>query len=297
MAKADVDDFKTISKLTQRELNLLLEKYPLSDKCVEEVRQLSTLAMETAKTEGRVHGKKRGMKAEALSAGDIFHLYIAPQIKARVTVFRQTHKDVDVSVNFSFKDIFTLSLDELIKEHSRVLQVEETLNILSLVTAYQRGMIYMAAHQKMYVKEDYEKWLKMNFGICYHTALGYMTVTGLLKSYPTLFVADLSFSQLRKHHRRIREFMKTEEALHGPVTFLTGDTIEPGDITVCSKKFSGDPDHRYADLETPSDEFEAVAKLAKERKLKNTFSGESDDGLSLAELDISDLPPLNNNLN
>ena len=115
---------------------------------------------------------------------------------------------------------------------------EKSLKARMLMVRYQRGLIYLRAHD---LEKDFDKldtWLFDNFQVKYRTATAYMAVSQLINKFPLLIRAGLTFDQMRRHLTRIEKYCETHLGFDETccvVADASEATIEPDPsaVTVC----------------------------------------------------------------
>jgi hypothetical protein len=189
----------------------------------------------------------------------IFEQKILPQIVEKLAEY--DHLEIlgnhEWKVCFNFeKDYTSLSMNELKKQHALILEDEKNLSCLDLVAKYYRGLVYFRARELMRVDENVKLIFHAEFGICYTTAMRYVTFAALIKRYPRLMACGLPYAQITKHHTRLLDHLKTDTGLHDklsqplnvsaqnkPVDIHPSDICVPKTITSTSTN----PDHAYDD--------------------------------------------------
>ena len=143
---------------------------------------------------------------------------------------------------------------EIIKfTYEKIIAAEQKLTSILLLTAYARGMSYLAA--RPFVSGDIKEWYNKEFKTPFRTVCRYQQVTILLMTYPGLLVTGLSFMQCLKHHNRIIEHLIKNEELAShlrTVVMLSvqgnGFEIAPAEVKSIPRahgKLNTDPDYVY----------------------------------------------------
>ena len=207
---------KKIGAFSPDAIETALQITPLSTETVAELKRLSEAL---AKPEQHVKSPKH----KRVSDDELFSRTIAPKIKERVTKYLLTDQDVVIPSLQPLRNPMRMSLTRLIAEIKTITELEASMKLTVLVTQYYRGLLYLAAHTQFDTHEGFKQWLFTHFRISYVTATRYMTVTCLLKKFPTLFVAELTFSTLLRHNKRIRHEFKDNDQVKRSIVIL-GDT-------------------------------------------------------------------------
>jgi hypothetical protein len=168
-----------------------------------------------------------------------------------------------------------------------IVEEEKSLACLDLVVKYYRGLVYFRARELIHDADNIKTAFRTEFGVCYNTAMRYITFAALIKRYPRLMICGLTYPQIIKHQKRLLNHLKTNTALHDmlsqPLEMLAQDKvveISPSDIDVPKVANSTDPDYVFedyfndpADDDIPEDEEEAdwLDKTSKEIFEKTEF--------------------------
>jgi hypothetical protein len=193
-----------------------------------------------------------------LSDKKVFEEKILLQIIEKITEYDRletTHRD-EWKVQFDFlKDYKSYNMEQLKLNHSLILREEQTLSNLNLVVKYYRGLVYCRALEIVGLDGDKKVMFRSDFGICYNTAMRYVSFAALIKRYPRLMICRLSYEQIAKHQKRLLDHLKSNTVLHDQLSQpLNVDVqsknldIEPADINVPRIIYSTDPDFVYEDF-------------------------------------------------
>ena len=202
--------------------------------------------------------EKRRKESKMFRQSDkaIFEEKILPQISEKLTEYGRLEmfgKNCEWKVRLNFQvDYKSLNMNELKMQHAVILEEEKNLACLDLVVKYYRGLVYFRARQLLKVNETVKAMFRTEFGVCYNTAMRYMTFAALIKRYPRLMACGLSFDQITKHQKRLLDYLKTDTGLHDrlsqPLNVSAQDKdieIQPSDICVPNTTFNIDPDYVY----------------------------------------------------
>ena len=187
----------------------------------------------------------------------IFDQKIRPQIAEKVDEYDRLEtagNQVEWKVRFNFIGYYKLlNIAELKKRHALILEEEKSLTCLDLVVKYYRGLVYFRARE-LYLTTNIKTLFRTEFGVCYATAMRYITFAALIKHYPRLMICGLSYAQITKHQKRLLNYLKTDTSLHDklsqPLSVLAQNKaieILPVDIGVLKAIHSTDPDYVYED--------------------------------------------------
>ena len=199
--------------------------------------------------------QKKESKICHLSDKQVFKEKILPQIIAKITEYDrlETSRHIDWKVQLDFlQDYKSFNMEQLKINHSLILRDEQTLSNLNLVVKYYRGLVYCRALEL--VTENIKVMFRSDFGICYNTAMRYVSFAALIKRYPRLIICSLSYEQITKHQKRLLDHLKSDTVLHDrlsqPLNVDVQDKhleIQPADISVPRSVYSTDPDFVYED--------------------------------------------------
>ena len=201
---------------------------------------------------------KKESKIVRLSDKTIFEQKVRPHIGEKLEEYDRLEtagKDVEWKVRFKFLgDYMQLDIEELKKRHAIILEQERSIACLDLVVKYYRGLVYFRARQLREGNENIKTTFRTEFGVCYNTAMRYITFAALIKRYPRLMICGLSYAQITKHQKRLLDYLKTDSGLHDklsqPLSVTAQDkavNIQAADISVSKAAFSTDPDYVYED--------------------------------------------------
>lgn len=107
---------------------------------------------------------------------------------------------------FQYGDIYGMNLEALAGHHGLLMKEECSLKTRMLFLRYQRGLIYMRAHELISDFVKLKNWLFDQFSITYTTATAYMSVASLITQFPLLLKSGLTYDQMRRHLTRIRTY-------------------------------------------------------------------------------------------
>jgi len=249
------DIIQSISKFSQDAIHNAIE-YAVQDK------QAFASTLEAVQSALKKPPKKQKKKVKMYGNKDdeIFQQKVIPQIRDKLSEYDRLEmngKYLEWKVCFDFiRDCQLMNMGELKNYHKEILAQDCTLAQLDLLVKFHRGLVYFRARDLF---EAEKKPLKVAFddelGVCYNTAIRYMTFTALIKRYPLLMICRLTYAQLSKHNKRLLEFLKTEtEGLGDKLSQaldLSAESrrvhIEPTDHLVPAISFSTDPDHVYSE--------------------------------------------------
>jgi hypothetical protein len=143
---------------------------------------------------------------------------ILPQIELGITSYlNQQNQSIDLKWNFdpSFMDTIQqgrLETLQIIKEtHDKIVLQEKTITNIRLLTAYARGVSYMAARR--FVKGAITQWYEQEFGTPYKTVYRYQQLAMLIKCFPGILVTGLTFMDCVNNNNEIREHLSTNKQL------------------------------------------------------------------------------------
>jgi hypothetical protein len=204
--------------------------------------------------------KRTDEPCEIPSDDKLFENDILPQIVTGInTYLNQQNRSIDLqwNVDFGFIDLIhegKLNTMEIIKfTHDKILVAEQKITSILLLTAYARGMSYLAA--RPFVSGEIKEWYKKEFNTSFRTVCRYQQVTMLLMTYPGLLVTGLSFMQCLKHHNRIIEHLIKNKELSSRLRTIVmlsveGNAIEIAPANVKSipralGQLNTDPDYMY----------------------------------------------------
>jgi hypothetical protein len=202
--------------------------------------------------------QKKEVKMFHQSDKAIFELKILPQIDEKLAEYDRLEmlgKDCEWKVCFNFHvDYKSLNMNELKRQHAMILEEENNLARLDLVIKYYWGLVYFRARELLKVNETVKAMFRTEFGVCYTTAMRYMTFAALVKRYPRLMACGLSYAQITKHQKRLLDYLKTDTRLHDRLSqplnvSAQGKDVEiqPSDICVPKTTYNIDPDYLYDD--------------------------------------------------
>ena len=202
-----------------------LRQHPLSPECQRELATLAQAVEKAPKVQRDV--KRRTPESD-------FHEHVLPKLKRVMEEHRRNPSDcVLQEVDLFFEDVKFCTKQELVARHRVLIEGEDSLKLSILLVRYQRGLVYLRAHELIPDFEELKDWLFKEFTIAYSTATAYMSVTKLLQNYPILLKAGLSFEQLRRHAKYIRAFAKKEGCeLSETCVIMTSGGQEVGTIAV-----------------------------------------------------------------
>ena len=195
---------------------------------------------------------------------------VLPKLEEMLAKHQENPTDVLLgSVSFDYQDVMSLDLEQLAGHHGLLMTQEKSLKTRMLFMRYQRGLIYIRAHHLIDSFEELKEWLINECGISYTTSTAYMSVASLIKTYPLLLKADLSFDQLRRHHNRLRSYLKAHPdfGLDESIVVTDGESealVETNpNQTVVPDKAPRDADFEYVILEDEEEEnFPCYEELA-----------------------------------
>lgn len=202
--------------------------------------------------------KKKESRMFRQSDKTIFEQKVLLQIREKLVEYDQLEtsaKELEWKVRLDFvADYHSLNMNELKQRHVQILEEEKSLASLDLVVKYYRGLVYFRARELIDKNENVKAVFRAEFGVCYDTVCRYITFAALLKRYPRLMICGLSYAQITKHQKRLRDHLKIETALHDqlsqPLCVSAQEKaveIQPADIEVPKTSFSVDPDYLYDD--------------------------------------------------
>lgn len=198
---------------------------------------------------------KKESKIVRISDKTIFDQKIRLQIAEKVNEYDRLEtvgNQVEWKVRFDFiGDYKLLNVAELKNRHAMILEEEKSLTCLDLVVKYYRGLVYFRARE-LYLTTNIKTMFQTEFGVCYTTAMRYITFAALIKRYPRLMICGLSYEQITKHQKRLLDYLKTDTSLHDklsqPLSVSAQNKaieIQPVDIGVLKVVYSTDPDYVY----------------------------------------------------
>jgi hypothetical protein len=190
--------------------------------------------------------KRKGLQVHRLPDEEVFERGILPQIKDKLAEYDQLEtsaKELQWKAQFEFLenmgDFRALTMDELKKRHTMIVEEEKSLACLDLVVKYYRGLVYFRARELIHGAYNIKTAFRTEFGVCYNTAMRYITFAALIKRYPRLMICGLTYPQIIKHQNRLLNHLKTNTTLHDmlsqPLELVAQDKvveISPSDIDV-----------------------------------------------------------------
>ena len=213
--------------------------------------------------------KSSGSRGIRMSDKDLFEQRVMPQISQKLlkheTESLTTAIILEVNLDFDM-NFCDMSMDQMVLNHTKIVQQEDVIQDLNLVLKYHRGLLYCAAYRQKPAEENCRVWFREKFGVVYQTALRYMSVTLLLLKWPVLLVCDLSYAQLLKHNKRLQSCISNDEKLSARLgqevkVKMQGKDVEikPSDeVTIPCVKHSADPDALFKEEELAGEATSAV---------------------------------------
>ena len=126
---------------------------------------------------------------------------------------------------------------------------------LDLVVKYYRGLVYFRARALCEGNEKIKTVFRTEFGVCYNTAMRFITFAALIKRYPRSMICGLSYAQITKHQKRPLDYLKTDHGLHDklsqPLSVAAQDRameMQAAAIGVSSTAYRTDPDYVHEDF-------------------------------------------------
>ena len=205
--------------------------------------------------------KKKTDEPHGIPSDDkVFEDDILPQIVTGIKNYlTQQNRSIDLQWNVDFGFIDTihegkLENIEIIKfTHDKILAAEQKLTSILLLTAYARGLSYLAA--RPFVKGNIKEWYKKEFDVSFPLICRYQQVGMLIMTYPGLMVTGLSFVQCTKHHNRLVEHLIKNKELASQLRTVimlsvhgNGLDIAPADVNSIPRQHGSlntDPDYIY----------------------------------------------------
>jgi hypothetical protein len=236
------------------------------------IDMLKTVQSVLEKPQGKL---KKESKIVRISDKTIYGQKIRPQIAEKLAEYDRLEtagECVELNVRLEFLgDYMQLDIKELKKRHAMILEEEKSLTCLDLVVKYYRGLVYFRARQLRQGDENIKTMFRREFGVCYNTAMRFITFAALMKRYPRLMICGLSYVQITKHQKRLLDYLKTDASLHDklsqPLSVSAQNKaleIQPVDIGVLKAAYNTDPDYVFDDFyynpdcdATPEDEEQA----------------------------------------
>ena len=269
-------EIKEISKFSEDAIGMAYEQLPESEKELMN-KSLKTM-LEKLGTKNKKPVTNKGIN---MSDGDIFLKEILPRINMRISEIENMELERDgVQIGVDFSEIKTdfehMRLEQLQIEHTKILKLESSLKISSLVIQFIRGKFYLFAKEILKTSgNDLETAVEQVFGVSYRTFLRYATLANMLFCFPRLVLCELSFTQILLHQKRLLKYLKSNEGrelrdrLSFPVVLNTmGATIiiERCDVEVLAAKFNVGPDWEFHDKYDKS-------RLPSDADVHNIFDG------------------------
>ena len=190
----------------------------------------------------------------------VFEDDILPQIESAITTYlaRQNRSiDLQWNVNLDFLQIIDEgkmeSLDIIKDTYEKILAEEKKLTNILLLTAYARGLSYLAA--RPFVKGNIKVFYQQEFATSYVTVTRYQRLAMMIMAYPGLLVTGLSFLECLKHHNRILDHLVKNKPLASKLRTVVivsvqgiGFEVVPVDVNTVPRvqgKLNTDPDCVY----------------------------------------------------
>ena len=212
-----------------------------------------------SKNLGTKEKKEKKDKQAKLSDEVIFKEYLIARIRQRMVEIEKQEAEtkLEIIIDFAIKtDYRECSLDEMLKEHAKIIQTEAGLNAMTLIAQYSRGLLYLqlAENLKQTGKSLREFIDNGGLNVSYSTALRYITLASIVLKYPRLVLCPLTFSQIIKHKKRLMDFLSHPDGhdlkcrLALSVEIIAGGhrvNMASQEINTPEVEFNTDPDWEY----------------------------------------------------
>ena len=216
---------------------------------------------------GKKDRRKTELKESKMSDESIFKEHILVQIQKRVIEAEKHETDRVLSIIVDHKirtDYTACSIEEMLNEHTTLVQTEEGLKAMLLITQFSRGLLYLKLIEKLKKKgSNLREFMdKGNLSVAYMTVMRYMTLTTILLKYPRLLLCQLNFTQLLKHKKRLLNYLSQKEGhdlncrLSIPFEVIANGhkiQISHEEIMTPAEKFNTNPDWAFHDMHTKSE--------------------------------------------
>lgn len=275
---------KKLSKFTEDAIDLAIKQMPEEDrkgfeKCLTQLE--NTLGQKE---------KKKPKSSTKLSDETIFRDSFIPQLERKRREIERMElegKKLKISVKYDVKTNFDgLNGGQLKSEHDKVVAIETTLEKLTLIAQFSRGLLYIS-FSKM-AKSTGKNWKTVvtnELGVSSMTTLRYMTLSTIIANFPRLIWCGISFTQILKHKSRLLKFLKSEEgrdlesALSVPIEIRSMGKdimIDRTILEIPNMKFPTDPDFLYRDSvskeEVPDTDWMAASPMDEEEELSEVMN-------------------------
>jgi hypothetical protein len=195
----------------------------------------------------------------------IFKNEIIPQIVRKVAeIERREFKGEVLSVNVDFDihtNFNTMNCEELLKEHQKLIVLEETLADMTLIVKYHRGMLYLCLQKAVQDQgHNFKDYLEKE-KLCHKTVLRYMLVAGTISKFPRLLLCGLSFTQLLKYKKKMSDFFGDEgkaltDRLSASINMKVQNQevdVQYTDVCIPKASFAAGVDWEHQDKYDPKD--------------------------------------------
>lgn len=206
--------------------------------------------------------KKIVEKGKKLSDEDIFVKEILPQIHRKIKELEDKELQeggVKIQIDFSnirtdFKDI---KAEQLQQEHTKIMDLEDSLRFGTIVAQFIRGKFYLFAKDALKtVDPNLKSAVEKSLQVPYTTFLRYATLANMCFCFPRLIMCDLTFTQILLHQKRLLKYLRSDagrnlrDIMSLPVSLNAMGrslTIERCDINVMTIKAHTGPDWAMRD--------------------------------------------------
>ena len=259
MAAPYVEYIRQLGQYSSDGLQFLLKNMKLDSKkqsvFYEVIDELINTVSQT--TPSKSIKKRKVVTATLPSSAEVFKSKILPQVRERLATLaieetrgRMTIDNVAVtSFNTNYMQ---MSLEEIKREHQRLMMVDEKLTNVQLIVRFYIGLLYLETARRLEITNF--KWISEELGVSYDVARRYMVVALLIRRFPRLLACGLSFDQLAKHNKNFLEYLNTEnadlrdslEVRYEIVALGKKIVVIPGEVNVPALAFGNlDPDSSY----------------------------------------------------
>ena len=217
----------------------------------------------------RKHKKTKGKSLP--SKEELFKNDVIPLISRRIAEYERqtlTPQGEDINLDLKFNtDFNTMSLEEKISTHGKIMDWELNNLIITNLVKYLRGQLYISMRGDKARDEDLKQFYIRTLNLSYETVNRHISYTCQIRTYPKLIVS-LSFNQLQLHQKRFTKFCSENttselfQSLSSDVCIITNGRvfhIKQKDAPIVEQKFDTSADQEILDKYQDMQEYENLA--------------------------------------